>query len=90
MITDEKCVKIVLDKKQVITLKKLLNKKEISPSCSYCEYGKLSPDGETVLCKKKGVVEKGFSCRKFSYDVLKRQPKRPLPLQKFNEEDFSL
>ena len=78
------------NEKMVIKLKKLLNKKSISPSCSYCEYGKLSPDGETVLCKKKGIVEKDFSCRKFSYDVLKRQPKRPLPLQKFNEEDFSL
>ena len=71
-------------------MKKLLNKKEISPSCSYCAYGKLSPDKETVLCKKKGIVEKDFACRKFVYDVLKRQPKRPKKLEKFNPEDFSL
>ena len=74
----------------MIKVKKLLNKKEISPSCSYCAYGKLSPDGETVLCKKKGVVEKDFACRKFQYDVLKRQPKRPIELEKYNPEDFSL
>ena len=67
-------------------MKKLLNKKEISPSCSYCAHGKLSPDGETVLCKKKGIVEKDFACRKFVYDVLKRQPKRPKKLEKFNPE----
>lgn len=71
-------------------MKKLLNKKEISPSCSYCAYGKESPDGETVLCKKKGIVEKDFACKKFTYDVLKRQPRRPIVLEKFNPEDFSL
>ncbi len=74
----------------VMKLKKLLNKKEISPSCSYCAHGKLSPDGATVLCKKKGVVEKDFACRKFTYDVLKRQPKRPIELEKYNPEDFKL
>ncbi len=70
--------------------KKLLNKKEISPSCSYCTHGKLSPNGETVLCKKKGVMEKEDCCKKFVYDVLKRQPRRPLPLQKYDKGDFEL
>lgn len=70
--------------------KKMLNTKGLSPSCSYCEYGKASVDGETVLCRKKGVVEKDFACKKFKYDILKRQPKRPKPLEKFNPEDFSL
>lgn len=68
----------------------MLNEKDISPSCSYCAHGKTAPDGETVLCRKNGVVEKDFSCRKFSYDVLKRQPRRPRPLDKFNAEDFEL
>ena len=86
MIGRKKCGRMNM----VIKVKKLLNKKEISPSCSYCSYGKLSPDGETVLCKKKGVVEKDFACRKFNYDVLKRQPKRPIELEKYNPEDFSL
>ncbi len=71
-------------------MKKLLNKKEISPSCSYCAYGKCAPDGETVLCKKKGIVEKDSACKKFTYDVLKRQPKRPKKLETFNPDDFSL
>lgn len=70
--------------------KKIIDEKGVSPSCSYCEYGKTAPDGESVLCKKRGVVEKDFSCRKFSYDILKRQPRRPLPLAKFDAEDFSL
>ena len=69
---------------------KLLNKKEISPSCSYCAHGKSSPDGETVLCIKKGIMEKDAFCKKFSYDVLKRQPRRPRPLDEFSADDFSL
>lgn len=58
--------------------KKLTNKKDISPSCAYCTYGKTAPDGENVLCKKRGVVEKSFSCRKFSYDVLKKAAEKAL------------
>ncbi|MCH5170054.1 MAG: hypothetical protein J1F24_02070 [Oscillospiraceae bacterium] len=69
---------------------KILNEKKISPSCSYCAHGKSSPDGESVLCIKKGVMEKDGYCKKFNYDILKRQPKRPRSLGKFNEDDFSL
>lgn len=69
---------------------KLLKGKNISPSCSYCEHGRLSPDGENVLCIKKGVMDKDSFCKKFSYDILKRQPKRPMALTKFDEKDFSL
>ena len=47
--------------------------KKIEPSCSYCQRGKaVTPD--TVLCKKKGVVEAGGHCRAFQYDPLKRVP----------------
>lgn len=76
--------------KVVIKVKQLLNKKDISPSCSYCLNGKLSPDREKVLCKKMGVVEKDFACRKFRYDPLKRQPRRPKTLEHFEESDFAI
>lgn len=69
---------------------KLLNEKEISPSCSYCFHGRPSPDGESILCIKNGVTEKDGYCKKFRYDVLKRQPRRPERLPKFNKDDFSL
>ncbi len=69
---------------------KLFNKDQISPSCSYCAHGRISPDGESVLCIKKGVMEKDGFCKKFSYDILKRRPKRPNPLNEFSEDDFSL
>lgn len=70
--------------------KSLLNNKKITPSCSYCTHGKIAPGGENVLCKKYGIVETEHSCRKFSYDVLKRQPKRPKALEKYDAKDFAL
>ncbi len=71
-------------------MKTLFNKKDISPTCEYCSYGKISPDNETILCIKKGVVEKTYACKRFKYDPLKRQPRRPKAMEKFSEEDFSL
>lgn len=77
-------------KVQVIQLKKLFGKKDISASCSYCVHGRLAPNKESVLCKKSGLVDLDYSCRKFKYDPLKRQPVRPRPIIKYEEEDFSL
>ncbi len=73
---------------------KKLSKKIIDtdvPRCEYCLIGKLSADGETVLCTKKGVMDKDSSCKKFKYDPLKRIPKAEAPfLPEFSPEDFSL
>ena len=65
-------------------------KYSVEPRCAYCGRGRLSADGENVLCKKYGVVDKDYSCKKFVYDALKRVPKRPKPLEKFDSEDFKL
>lgn len=71
-------------------MKKLLNDKKIEARCSYCANGKLAPTGDSVLCKKLGIVDPEFSCNKFKYDVLKRQPRRPREIEHFEAEDFSL
>lgn len=65
-------------------------KQEIAPKCEYCRYGRLSPDGETVLCEKKGVVERDGTCRRYKYDILKRQPRRRPEMPVFSAEDFEL
>ena len=62
----------------------------ISPKCEYCEFGKSSPDNETVLCPKKGVVAKDFHCRKYRYDIMKRVPQKRPKLEQFSDDDFSL
>jgi len=70
--------------------KQLLNKENISPACAYCLHGKLSPDRQSVLCIKKGVLLPTSSCKKFIYDPLKRQPQRLPKIPKMNPEDFAL
>lgn len=71
-------------------MKKLFGKKDISASCSYCVHGRIAPNKESILCKKAGLVDIDYSCKKFKYDPLKRQPTRPRPIVKYDEEDFSL
>ncbi|MCL2568566.1 MAG: hypothetical protein FWE12_03905 [Oscillospiraceae bacterium] len=61
----------------------MLFRKNIDPSCAYCKHGsQLSYD--KVACMKRGVVPLYGSCRKFSYDPLKRVPERP---RKFHPSD---
>ncbi|MBQ9944957.1 MAG: hypothetical protein IJO68_00360 [Clostridia bacterium] len=63
----------------------------VEPRCEYCKHGKLSADNESILCPKQGVLSKDFSCKKFSYDALKRVPQKSSPaLQQFSPEDFEL
>lgn len=54
----------------------MLFARKIPPSCSYCRYGRHIGDGE-IACLKRGITSAGSSCKKFSYDPLKREPERP-------------
>ena len=58
--------------------------------CAYCEKATPVFDDDNVLCKKNGIVSKGYSCRHFSYDPLKRTPLQVKPAGEFTKEDFSL
>ncbi len=62
----------------------------ISPSCSYCKFGTLSESKEVILCEKKGITAKNFSCRKFKYDPLRRIPKKQEEIPQYNKEDFEI
>ena len=70
--------------------RKLLEKKKYPSVCETCLHGRLSPDAQSVLCVKKGIVETDGKCRKYSYDPLKRIPKKPLLVQQANPEDFKI
>ena len=63
--------------------------KRIESSCEYCMNGHKNAFG-TILCKYKGVVEPYFSCKKFEYTPLKREPKIMPDLPQFSENDFKL
>lgn len=64
--------------------------KDITPSCQYCENGKMTKDGLMVLCSRIGIVYKEYSCKKFRYAPLKRIPKRPIFLTPPDESEFRL
>ena len=65
--------------------------KNIERRCEYCSKGYLSADEKNVLCKRKGVVEKGFFCLFFDYDPLKRIPKPTVPeIPQFDPEEFKI
>lgn len=49
-----------------------MKKKNIEEKvCARCENGKCLIDGESVLCKHKGIVSCDFVCRRFVFDPLK-------------------
>ena len=58
--------------------------------CEYCLSAKPTEDGDYLLCRRHGVVERGDSCRAFKYDPLKRRPDPVSPFGEFSKEDFTL
>lgn len=71
------------------THKKLFGN-NIAPSCACCHFGTIAPDGKMIQCSKRGLVAPVYKCNKFTYDPLKRVPKRLPPLPTFSPEDFDL
>lgn len=63
-----------------------------SPKCYFCEHGKRIPNTSDVICSKKGIVSEEYVCKKYSYDIFKREVKRKANLNtsKFSREDFEL
>ena len=71
-------------------MSKSLFDKGVSPKCKYCKHGTEALGGETILCPKSGIHDPDFSCGKYKYDPLKREPNRPAPAQTFTDDDFRL
>lgn len=69
----------------------MLFRKKMEKSCTYCRFGTMLEDG-LVLCTKRGAVDPGRKCRKFSYDPTKRVPikLKALDFNKYDSEDYSL
>lgn len=50
----------------------------------------MSPDGMSILCPKKGIMNPEDKCFHFKYDPLKRIPKKKPKLQEHNADEFKL
>ncbi|MDL2324464.1 hypothetical protein LJC61_04865 [Ruminococcaceae bacterium OttesenSCG-928-A16] len=70
--------------------KKRLFGNSITPACIYCQFGRPSPDGIMVLCKKFGPVSPYYSCKKYIYNPIKRVPRKAPKLPSFSPEDFDI
>ncbi|MBO5410823.1 MAG: hypothetical protein J6A60_06145 [Clostridia bacterium] len=70
--------------------KKLTDSSRFEPVCRICRHGRLSPDGESVLCIKKGIVDPDGKCRRYVYDPLKRIPKKALQIESADPSEFEL
>ena len=71
-------------------MKKKLYNKDVQKQCDVCFFGKLSEDKQSVLCPKKGIMERVEKCRHFSYDATKREPKQDVKLPDYCAEDFKI
>ena len=71
-------------------VEKMAKKKELDCQkiCLFCENASRLKDTEDVICRIKGVVSLDFSCRKFVYDPLKREPAQRPVLPEFDKEDL--
>ncbi len=79
-----------------INLSALFSKKEsISPAseyenvCLYCEYAvkKQNENGEILVCRRRRTrVKDSGHCADFSYDLLKRKPRRTMHMPKIDPE----
>ena len=57
--------------------------------CRFCINATLIEDGEKIICSSKGEVEPFFTCRKFSYDLLKREPGKQPKLEPMEFVDLN-
>ena len=66
------------------------NEPEMPKVCAFCDKSSPLADGEHMLCKKNGVVDCGYTCRKFKYDPLKRVPHSPPPMTHLDPDELSI
>ncbi len=53
----------------------MLFRKDIERSCSYCRHAGFAGESR-MICTKRGIVSPLDQCRAFSYDPLRRTPRR--------------
>ncbi|MFQ9991521.1 nucleoside recognition domain-containing protein [Ruthenibacterium lactatiformans] len=63
--------------------------RDIPPACEYCSHVVRAADG-SLRCTRRGAVQPFDHCRAFSYDPLRRVPRRTPQLPTFSPDDFKL
>ena len=62
------------------------------PKCRLCANAESTNDSANMHCSVRGTVPKDFACKKFKYDIFKREikPKPKLNFSKFSKKDFEI
>lgn len=63
--------------------------RDIPPACEYCSHVVRAADG-SLRCTRRGAVQPFDHCRAFSYDPLRRVPRRRPQLPTISPDDFKL
>lgn len=60
--------------------------------CRFCAYAKRIPGAEEVYCeKKRQVFPEDNTCKKYVYDILKKEVRRgKAPERKYSKEQFEI
>ena len=64
--------------------------KDIKKECRICVVGRMAPDGMSIRCTKKGIMNPDDKCFHFKYDPLKRVPRKKPKLTEHNPEEFEI
>ena len=56
--------------------------------CAMCEHGTPIFTGDTVLCRRRGLVRANGCCRKWRFDPLKRSVKPTPPIPTLDPHDI--
>ncbi len=63
-----------------------------NPKCQICAHAVFHETNANMVCKFKGTMPEDFCCRKFKYDIFKREikPHKKIIENKFTADDFKL
>ncbi len=70
----------------------MIFRKDIEPKCRLCANAQPADDSANMHCSLRGTVPRDFACKKFKYDIFKREikPKPKLDFGKFSKKDFDI
>lgn len=68
----------------------MIYRNTIEPKCYLCKHATLTDNSGNVNCDLYGSRPKDFACKKYDYDIFKREIKPKPKMKQFKMEDFEL
>lgn len=68
----------------------MIYRKTIEPKCILCKNAELIENSLNVNCKIYGTRPADFACKKYDYDIFKREIKQKAKLKVYKKEDFDI